>query len=121
MESAVAVMVQYLKASGQKCARVEVAVRSIKDIARSTFYGTQNEFGYLLPARRLRQLLLLDSVKVLNRRVRRNEARSPFELFTGKNIDYSRDFRAPFGAMVAAHHPRRGASRDTVEIAPKAE
>ena len=129
-ESAVSVMGAYLsskgvsldlKASGQKCPRVEVAIRSIKDTARATFYGIQNEFGYLLPAGRLRQLLLLDSVKVLNRRVRRNEARSPFELFTGKDIDYSRDFRAPFGAVVGAHRPRRGASRDTVEIAPKAE
>ena len=129
-ESAVSVMGVYLsslgvslnlKASSQKCPRAEVAIRSIKDTARATCYGIQNDFGYLLPAGRLRQLLLLDAVKVLNRRVRRNETRSPFELFTGKSIDYSRDFRAPFGTVVVAHRPRRGSSRDTVDIRPKAE
>ena len=52
-----------LRASGQKCSRAEVAIRSLKDTARSIFYR------YLLPARHLCQLLLLDSLKTLNRRV----------------------------------------------------
>ena len=129
-ESAVSVMGAYLgmkgesldlKASGQKCSRAEVAIRSLKDTARATFNSIQNEFGYLLPSGRLRQLLLLDSLKALNRRVRKNEVRSPYELFTGKKIDYARDFRAPFGAVVAVHRPRRGIGRDTSTISPKAE
>ena len=97
-ESAVTVMGPYLnskgvaldqKASGQKCPRVEVAIRSLKDTARSMYFSIQNSEGYLLPAGYLRQLLLIDALKVLNRRIRRNEVRSPYELFTGRGIDYA--------------------------------
>ena len=129
-ESAVTVMGPYLnskgisldlKASGQKCPRVEVAIRGLKDTARSTYFSIQNSEGYLLPVGYLRQLLLMDALKTLNRRIRRGEVRSPYELFTGKKIDYTRDFRAPFGAVVAAHRPLRGVGRDTAAILAKAE
>ena len=110
-----------LKTAGQKCPRVEVAIRSLKDTARAMYCGIQNSEGYLLPAGYLRQLLLVDAPKTLNRRVRRNEVRSPFELFTGKETDHARDFRAPFGAVVAAFRPQRGVGRDTSMISPEAE
>ena len=110
-----------LKASGQKCPRVEVAIRSLKDTARSVYFSIQNSEGYQLTAGYLHQLLLTDALKVLNRRIRRNEVRSPYELFTGKAIGYARDFRAPFGAVVAAHRPQRGVGRDTSTVSAKAE
>ena len=60
-------------------------------------------------------------MKVLNRRIRKNEVRSPYELFTGKAVDHARDFRSPLGAVVAAYRLQRGIGRDTSTIAPKAE
>ena len=85
------------------------------------YYGIQNSEGYLLPPGHLLQLLLIDALKVLNRRIRKNEVRSPYELFTGKAVDHARDFRSPLGAAVAAYRPQRGIGRDTSTIAPKAE
>lgn len=100
----------FLKAAGQKVGLAEVSIRLIREKARATKAGVRAIYGYM-PPNQFNVDLCLDTISVLNRTRRENQAQTPFELFTGGAIDYERDFRCRWGELVIVKKPK-GVSSD---------
>ena len=103
----------HLKAAGQKAALAEVNIRNIRVKARKTKAGVREKFKYL-PPNQFNMDLCLDSIQVMNRIPKINQVKSPYELFTGKQVDYMRDFRTEWGEPIITKKPRGIASDLTV-------
>ena len=99
-----------LKAAGQKVGLAEVSIRLIREKARATKAGVHANYGYM-PANQFNVDLCLDTVAVLNRTQRDGYTSSPYELFTGDKIDFTRDFRCRWGELVIVKKPK-GISSD---------
>ena len=99
----------HLKAAGQKAALAEVNIRNIRVKARKTKAGVREKYKYL-PPNQFNMDLCLDSIQVMNRIPKINQEKSPYELFTGKKVDYLRDFRAEWGETIIAKKPKGIAS-----------
>jgi hypothetical protein len=98
------------KAAGQKVGLVEVTIRFIREGARATKAGVHAKYNYMPPVQWNKDLCL-DVCFTRNRLPRPGQDRSPYELFTGKLIDWMRDFRAEWGEVVVVKKPR-GISSD---------
>jgi hypothetical protein len=99
-----------LKAAGQKVVLAEVNIRIIRLKARSTKAGVRDKYGYL-PPNQFNMDLCLDCVQVINRLPKTGQDKSPYEeIFTGKEVDYLRDFRADWGEMLFVKKPKQLAS-----------
>ena len=94
-----------LKAAGQKVGVAEVAIRLIREKARSTKAGVRANYGYLPPSQ-FNVDLCLDSIAVLNRTRREGQDVSPYESFTGSTVDYERDLRCRWGEPVIVKKPK---------------
>jgi len=103
----------HLKAAGQKAALAEVNIRNIRVKARKTKAGVREKFKYL-PPNQFNMDLCLDSIQVMNRIPKIHQTKSPYELFTGKKVDYMRDFRTEWGEPIIAKKPKGIASDLTV-------
>jgi hypothetical protein len=101
------------KAAGQKVALAEVNIREVRIKARSAKAGVRSKYNYL-PPNQFNVDLVLDSIQVLNRIPKEGKTKSPYELFTGKSIDYLRDMRVDWGEPVIVERPRGIASDLTV-------
>ena len=99
-----------LKAAGQKVGLAEVTIRLIRVKARATKAGVRAKYGYL-PPNQFNMDLCLDSIAVLNRIPKAQDAKNPFELFTGKSVDVMRDFRSDWGELIVVKKPK-GISSD---------
>jgi hypothetical protein len=99
-----------LKAAGQKVGLAEVSIRLIREKARATKAGVRAKFGYL-PPNQFNMDLCMDSISVLNRIPKQGQSETPFQLFTGKQIDLIRDFRVEWGELVVVKKPK-GISSD---------
>ena len=64
-----------------------------------------------MPANQFNVDLSLDTVATLNRTQRDGYTSSPYELFTGDKIDFTRDFRCRWGELVIVKKPK-GISSD---------
>ena len=98
-----------LKAAGQKAALAEVNIRNIRVKARKTKAGVREKYNYL-PPNQFNMDLCLDSIQVMNRIPKMNQEKSPYELFTGKKVDYLRDFRVEWGEPIITKKPKGIAS-----------
>ena len=98
-----------LKAAGQKVGLAEVNIRIIRVKARSTKAGVRDKYGYL-PPNQFNMDLCLDCVQVINRLPKTGQDKSPYEIFTGKEVDYLRDFRAEWGEILLVKKPKQLAS-----------
>jgi hypothetical protein len=76
-----------LKAAGQKVGLAEVSIRLIRVKGRCTKAGVRERYGYL-PPNQFNVDLCEDSCSVLNRVPKEGQTLSPFELFTGRSIDF---------------------------------
>ena len=99
-----------LKAAGQKVGLAEVSIRLVREKARATKAGVRAMYGYI-PANQFNIDLCLDTISVLNRTVKDGYQLTPYEQFTGENIDYERDFRCRWGDLVIVKKPK-GISSD---------
>jgi hypothetical protein len=99
----------HLKAAGQKVALAEVNIRNIRVKARKTKAGVREKYKYL-PPNQFNMDLCLDSIQVMNQIPKVNQDKSPYELFTGKKVDYMRDFRAEWGELIITKRPKKIAS-----------
>jgi hypothetical protein len=95
-----------LKAAGQHVGLIEVTIRYLKESARSTKAGVRSTLGYL-PPNSWNLELLKDTVKIMNRLIRVGEEKTPWESFSKKTIDLTRDIRAYWGEIVLVKR-RRG-------------
>jgi hypothetical protein len=102
-----------LKATGQKVGLAEVTIRFIREGARSTLAGVPVKWKFRPPPQWNKDLCL-DVCFTRNRLPRAGEKKSPYELFTGKEIDWLRDFRADWGEIIVVKRPRGIASDLTV-------
>ena len=73
----------------------------------------RSKYNYL-PPNQFNVDLVLDSIQVLNRIPKEGKTKSPYELFTGKSIDYLRDMRVDWGEPIIVERPRGIASDLTV-------
>jgi hypothetical protein len=94
-----------LKAAGQKVGLAEVDIRIIRIKSRSSKAGVRERYGYL-PANQFNMDLCMDSIGVVNRIPKEGESKTPFELFTGKEPDWIRDFRADWGEPIIVKKPK---------------
>jgi hypothetical protein len=101
------------KAASQKVALAEVNIREIRIKARSAKAGVRSKYNYL-PPNQFNVDLVLDSIQVLNRIPKEGKTKSPYELFTGKSIDYLRDMQVDWGEPIIVERPRGIASDLTV-------
>ena len=97
------------KSAGQKVGNIEVRIRHVREKARSTKAGVRERYGYL-PPNQFNVFLIRDTVQVLNRIPKPGQAACPHELFTGKKIDFVRDFRAEWGEFILVKRPKAIAS-----------
>ena len=67
-------------------------------------------FGYM-PANQFNVDLCLDTISVLNRTKREGQGATPYEMFSGDDIDYESDFRCRWGELVIVKKPK-GISSD---------
>jgi hypothetical protein len=81
------------KAAGQKVGLAEVSICLGRGKARATRAVVHAKYGYL-PPNQFHMDLCLDSIQVLNRILKVNCTKSPYELFTSHKIDVLRDFHA---------------------------
>ena len=98
-----------LKAAGQKVGLAEVSIRLIREKARATKAGVRAMYGYM-PANQFNVDLCVDTISVLNRTMRVGQHSTPFEIFSGEQIDYVRDFRCRWGELVIVKKPKGIAS-----------
>ncbi len=54
--------------------------------------------------------LCLDCVQLMNRFPKTGQVKSPYEIITGKEVDYLRDFRAEWGEILLVKIPKQLAS-----------
>ena len=80
----------FLKAAGQKVGLAEVSIRNIRVKARKTKAGVREKYKYL-PSNQFNMDLCIDSIQIMNRIPKMGQGKSPYELFTGKEMDYLRD------------------------------
>ena len=99
-----------LKAAGQKVGLAEVSIRLVREKARATKAGVRAMYGFI-PANQFNIDLCLDTISVLNRTTKDGYTHTPYELFTGEQIDYDRDFRCRWGELVIVKKPK-GISSD---------
>jgi hypothetical protein len=83
-----------LKAAGQKVGLAEVSIRLVHKKARATKASVRANFGCIPPNH---MDLCMDSISVLNRIPKQGQIMNPYELFTGRKVDFIRDFRAEWG------------------------
>jgi hypothetical protein len=88
-----------LKVAGQKVGLAEVSIRLVREKARATKAGVRAKFNYL-PPNQFNVDLCLDSISVLNRILKQENDKTPYELFTGNQTDYMRDLRVEWGEPV---------------------
>ena len=93
-----------LEAAGQKVGLAEVSIRLIREKARATKAGVRATFGYL-PANQFNIDLCLDTISVLNRTRKDGQVQTPYEIFSGDEIDYEQDFRCRWGELIIVKKP----------------
>jgi hypothetical protein len=86
-----------LKAAGQKVGLAEVSIQLVCEKARATKAGVRAKYGYL-PPNQYNMNLCMESISVLNMISKQDKI--PYEIFTGKQVDYIRDFRVEWGEPV---------------------
>ena len=99
-----------LKAAGQKAALIEVNIRYVRRSARATKAGVRAKRGYAPPPQ-FNVDLVFDTLGVLNRAPKDGMTESPASMFTGRAIDYMRDFRVEWGELIIVKKPK-GISSD---------
>lgn len=99
-----------LKAAGQKVGLTEVTIRLVREKARATKAGVRVKYGYL-PPKHFNMDLCMDSISVLNRIPKRGQSVTPYETFTSKSPDYTRDLRVEWGEPIVIKKPK-GISSD---------
>jgi hypothetical protein len=106
-----------LTAAGQKLGLAEVLGRIVKNRCRSSVSGILEKFGYRYKAKWFVELAG-DTVKVMNRTVRRGSSLSPYQKFFGgvAGLDVRRDLRASIGEVLLFKSPKRGVSTDISEM-----
>ena len=67
-------------------------------------------YGFI-PANQFNIDLCMDTISVLNRTTKDGYTHTPYEIFTGEQIDYDRDFRCRRGELVILKNPK-GISSD---------
>ncbi len=102
-----------MKAAGQKAALAEVNIRNIQVKARKMKAGVREKFKYL-PPNQFNMDLCLDSIQVMNCIPNLNQVKILYKLFTVKQVNYMRDFRAEWGELIIAKKPKGLASDLTV-------
>ena len=95
-----------LKAAGQKVGIAEAKIGFIRKRARGTKAGVRDRWGYL-PADQFNMDLVLYIIQEINRSPRKGMDKTPWEIFTGRGIDYLRDFRVAWGEPVIVKRPKR--------------
>jgi hypothetical protein len=98
-----------LKAAGQKVGLAKVNIRTIRVKVRKTKAGVRDRYKYL-PPNQFNMDLCIDCLSVMNRIPKVNQEKSPYEIFTGKKVDYLRDFRAEWGEPTIVKKPKGIAS-----------
>jgi hypothetical protein len=81
--------------------QAEVNIITIRVQAGSTKAGVRDKYGYL-PPYQSNMDLCFDCVQVMNRLPKSGQEKSPCEIFTGKGIDYLRDFRVSNSMLLPA-------------------
>jgi hypothetical protein len=94
-----------LKASGQKVGVAEANIGIVRRKARSAKAGVRERYGYL-PSELFHKDLVGDVAQVQNRLPKEGKPECPYGLFTGKAIDYLRDFRCEWGELLIVHKPK---------------
>lgn len=90
-----------LKGPGEHAKTVERHIRTIKDKTRTLL----NSLPYNLPKELVKYAVLFGIYK-LNRTVRsQSEAKSPYELFSGKQVQLTGNYLLEFGCIVEAKRP----------------
>ena len=98
-----------LKAAGQKVGIAETKIGFVRKRARSTKAGVRDRWGYL-PADQFNMDLVLYIIQEINRSPRKGMDKTPWEIFTGKSIDYIRDFRVAWGEPVIVKRPKKASA-----------
>jgi hypothetical protein len=98
------------KSAGQKAAIAEVGIRYAREKGRSTKAEVMTTQGYVPPPH-FNKYLMLDTISVQNRIPKEGESLSPYEKFTGKQLDHLRDMRGEWGEIVIVKKPK-GISSD---------
>jgi hypothetical protein len=80
-----------LKATGHKVGLAEVSIQLIHETARVMKAGVRAKYGHL-PLNQLNMDLCMGSIAVLNRIPKHDQSETPYEIFTGTNIDFISDF-----------------------------
>lgn len=99
----------YLKAAKQKVGDIEASIRYIREAARATKAGVQDDYGYKPPAH-WNFDLLQDVVGIRNLTPREGQLTTPFEAIHGFAPDLLRCMRGRWGETVIAKKPRGIAS-----------
>ena len=98
-----------LKAAGQKVGIAEVDIRHIREKARSVKAGVRDSYGYW-PPNQFNLYLIEDVTAAENRIPKPGRVLCPYEEFTGRKVDFVRDFRASWGEPVIVKSPKSIAS-----------
>ena len=100
----------HLKAASQKVGLAEVEIRYVKESARATKLGVQEQLGIDLPGH-FNLDLLYDVVATQNTLVKHGSNSSPIEQFTGIKPDRLRQYRGiNWGELVIAKRPKEVSS-----------
>ncbi len=73
----------------------------------------RDKYGYI-PPNQFNMDLCLDYVQIMNRLPKSGQAKSSYEISTGKEIDFLRDFSAEWGKILLVKKPKQLASNLTV-------
>ena len=76
-----------LKAAGQRVGLAEVSIQRFREKARATKAGVRAMYGFI-PANQFNIDLCLDTISVVKRTTKEGYTHTPYELFTGEQIDY---------------------------------
>ena len=68
-------------------------------------------FGYM-PANQFNLDVCLDTISVLDRTKREGQMTTPYEIFSGDDIEYERDFRCHWGELIIIVKKHKGISSD---------
>jgi hypothetical protein len=89
--------------AGDHLAKVDAKIRRIKETARSILVG----LSYTLPPNRVKDLVTYVVNRLNTRRTSAlNDNVCPRSKFTGRKIDYKREFMLGFGDYIEAYDPK---------------
>jgi hypothetical protein len=94
-----------LKAVGQKVGLAEVSIRSVREKARATKAGVRAKYNYK-PLNAWNVDLCLDSISTLNQIPNSGKSITPYEMMTGKAVDYIHNFGVEWGEPIVVKKPK---------------